>query len=905
MAFENIGVRAVIEGIGAFNRDADAINRRLKEVTGNIEGIAPATKKASLGLRDIEGDLTKTGLALAAVGGAGIALIASSTRLAARVETLGVVTAVLGRNVGKTEPEIRALEKSIQGLGITIQGSRQAIAKMIGSNVDLAHATDLARLAQNAAVIAGINSTEAFERLVDVITSGNVLMARNLGLQVSFERAYQATANSLGKTTAELTELDKVQARTTAVLAAGVNIAGAYEEAMTTVGKAVTSLDRHLEDSRVVLGQAWLPVYAEAVALITASLVKWKDLDAVSQDLSSTFFGATSITIALGGALALAAAKLPGLIAAFGSVGAAVGLSAGAFAILVIAIAAVITAGVKLLAFIRDTKEQSRKLKEELSDFHRQLLVGSDNYDEYRREADRVNQVIRDQGVLGRVLTKEIEVLSREEFEAAQAAAQLEDKQSGATSAMSDADAAAADAAGSFEDMAAAEAEAARKAEELAEKQEILKGKLSEIQLQISTDITPQFGDFKDQLADLNDQIAGLEAEKVEAIAELELAGLEEADEATENFADLKEELKDAKQRLQELQVELGIAALREDVLSERTSEATDAASEANKEISEASRLQAEASRLQAESRIDRLTADIADQKQVISELSAEIKTAGSATEDIATSQQEKLAELEAEYAEKQASIRDQLDETTKAWERQTKEIIFNLATQRFGLDGFTDEELDALTTLAGPEGLGLIDEAGVALLEKIDLLNAGMTATGDQSGLFAEDMATLARVMADPKQSAEELAAAIRDINSALIESLPPSSQALLTLLFGGGIPFGGAPPSGAAANVGGFGGAKQFGGPVGRGRPVRVGERGEELFIPRSSGEIVSNRLLSVLNSLASALPIAAPSMAMASAGGSTTNNEFRQTINTSAPVEPIAADFRLMALMGERRG
>jgi len=884
MAFENIGVRAVIEGIGAFNRDADAINRRLKEVTGNIEGIAPATKKASRGLQDIEGDLTKTGLALAAVGGAGVALIVSSTRLAARVEVLGVVTARLGKNVGKTESEIRALEEGVQELGITVQGSRQAIAKMIGSNVDLAHATDLARLAQNAAVIADIDSTQAFERLIDVITSGNVLMARNLGLQVSFERAYQATANSLGKTTAELTELERVQARTTAVLAAGVNIAGVYEEAMTKVGKAVTSLPRHIEDSQVILGEAWLPVYAEAVALVTSSLVKWKDLDEVTQDLSSTFFGATSITIALGGALSLAAATLPRLKAAFVSVGTTVGLTAGTLAIVVIAIAAVITAGVKLLAFIRDTKEQSKKLKEELSDFHRQLLVGSDNYDEYRREADRVNQVIRDQGVLGRLLTKEIEVLSREEFEAAQAAAQLEDSQAGATGAMSDADAAAAEAAGSFEDIAAALAEAARKAEELAEKQEILQGKLSGIQLQISTDITPQFGDFKQQLEDLNSEIASLEAEKLEAIASLEVEGIEDAEEAADRIADLNDQRADAVQRLKELETELEIARLREGELNEETSEA---------------------SRLQAQARLDRLTADIADQRKEISGLSQEIAEAGSATEDIATSQQDKLAELEAEYADREEAIRGQLDETTKAWERQTKEIIFNLATQRFGLDGFTDEELDALTTLAGPEGLGLIDEAGVALLEKIDLLNAGMTATGDQSGLFAEDMATLARVMADPKQSAEELAAAIRDINSALIESLPPNSQALLTLLFGGGIPFGGAPPSGAAANVGGFGGAKQFGGPVGRGRPVRVGERGEELFIPRSSGEIVSNRLLSVLNSLASALPIAAPSMAMATAGGSTTNNEFRQTINTSAPVEPIAADFRLMALMGERRG
>jgi hypothetical protein len=498
------------------------------------------------------------------------------------------------------------------------------------------------------------------------------------------------------------------------------------------------------------------------------------------------------------------------------------------------------------------------------------------------------------------VLTKEIEVLSREEFAAAQAAAQLEDSQTGATDAMSDADAAATEAAGSFEDIAAAQAEAAQQADNLEQAQERLQGRLEELQLRISTDITPQFDDFKGTLEDLNAEIAALETEKLEAVAELELAGFEEADEATENFADLKEELKDAKQRLQELQVELGIAALREDVLSERTSEAGEAASEANKEISEAARLQAEASRLQAESRIDRLTADIADQKQVISELSAEIQTAGSATEDIATSQQAKLAELEAEYAERMESIRGEIDETTEAWSQQTKEIIFNLATQRLGIGGFTEEEIRALTTLAGPEGLGLLDEAGVALIEKVDLLSDAMSRSGDQSGLFAEDMVTLSEIMADPTQSAEDLAAAIRDIGSAVLESFPTPrfAQDPFAMQFGAG-------EQTSAADVGVFGGRRQFGGPVGRGRPVKVGERGEELFIPRSSGEIVSNRLLSVLNSLASALPIAAPSMAMASAGGSTTNNEFRQTINTSAPVEPIAADFRLMALMGERRG
>src|SRR3990170_2887446 len=228
MAFENIGVRAVIEGIGAFNRDADAINRRLKEVTGNVDKVGRQTQKTSASLQDFSGALRATGVGLGLVGAAGTALIVSSTRLAARVETLGVVTATLGRNVGKTEKEIRDLEKAVKAQGITLQATRASIA-------------------------------------------------RNLGLQVSFERAYQQTAVALGKTTAELTEQERVQARTNAVLAAGTNIVGTYEAAMTTAGKKVLSLDRHLEESSRIIGELFLPAYAEAVDVVTKFLEGFED----------------------------------------------------------------------------------------------------------------------------------------------------------------------------------------------------------------------------------------------------------------------------------------------------------------------------------------------------------------------------------------------------------------------------------------------------------------------------------------------------------------------------------------------------------------------------------------------------------------------------------------------------
>lgn len=179
-----------------------------------------------------------------------------STMLAARVETLGVVTQTLGKTAGYTRQEITDLERSIQKQGITTQASRQSLALMMQAQIDLTHATGLARLAQDAAVVANINSSEAFQRLIMVITSGNVIMARRMGLQVNFNQGYQILAERLGKSTLELTANEKAQERVNIVMKEGAQIAGAYENAMDTVGKQVLSTARYWEEYKLAVGQA-------------------------------------------------------------------------------------------------------------------------------------------------------------------------------------------------------------------------------------------------------------------------------------------------------------------------------------------------------------------------------------------------------------------------------------------------------------------------------------------------------------------------------------------------------------------------------------------------------------------------------------------------------------------------
>lgn len=285
-------------------KDYEEMSRRMASASAmaqqKTEALAASQKK-------LEKAVNIATVAIGAAGVAVIAFIASATQMAARVETLGIVTARMGQNVGMTEQEIRDLEKSVASQGITMRSAREAIALMIQANIDLKNATELATLAQNAAVITGNNSSETFRNLTYAISSGSIIMLRRMQLSADFENAYKREAAAMGKSTLALTEQEKIQIRTNEVLLRGKNILGVYEAAMETAGKKVASLARHVEDSRVALGEAWLPLYADVIDLITNSLKAWEGLNKETQ-------ASISISLGLGASWMVLFAGLSGAI---------------------------------------------------------------------------------------------------------------------------------------------------------------------------------------------------------------------------------------------------------------------------------------------------------------------------------------------------------------------------------------------------------------------------------------------------------------------------------------------------------------------------------------------------------------------------------------------------------------
>jgi len=205
--------------------------------------------------------------------------------LYARYETLGVVMRAVGNNAGYTGSQMESAAKSLQKTGISMVESRQQVVRLVQAHIDLASASKLARIAQDAAVIGNVNSSDSFARLVHGIQSGQTEVLRTIGINISMENSYKTLAQQLGVTTGQLTQAQKTQAVLNAVMKEGEGIAGTYEAAMGTAGKQLLSMQRYTENLKLQIGETFNEALIIAVMAATDGL---KGLNQEAQDLAVT-----------------------------------------------------------------------------------------------------------------------------------------------------------------------------------------------------------------------------------------------------------------------------------------------------------------------------------------------------------------------------------------------------------------------------------------------------------------------------------------------------------------------------------------------------------------------------------------------------------------------------------------
>ena len=137
------------------------------------------------------GKAAVTGLGLAS--GAAIAFGVESFRTAARVGEMDASLRALAKANNLSYPAMQKTVAAVRDQGIETGVAQGLVAQFARNQLDLASATKLATVAQDAAVISGRNSTEVLDDLVHGITTQNSLVLRNAGLNVQAARRWPTT----------------------------------------------------------------------------------------------------------------------------------------------------------------------------------------------------------------------------------------------------------------------------------------------------------------------------------------------------------------------------------------------------------------------------------------------------------------------------------------------------------------------------------------------------------------------------------------------------------------------------------------------------------------------------------------------------------------------------------------
>jgi len=192
-----------------------------------------------------------------------------SGMMSARVEQLGIMMRRLGANIGYSADQMENYAKAIEAKGITEEASRQSILRLIQANVDLGEAANIARIAQDAAKVGNINSSEAMQTVSMALATGMSRQLRYMGLTVNFGKAEAAMRRELGRA---LTDEEMKLARVNELKRASISIQGAYEAGFSTTAGQIQSFARHLDNFKNNLGKAFTPMMATLIGEITESI---------------------------------------------------------------------------------------------------------------------------------------------------------------------------------------------------------------------------------------------------------------------------------------------------------------------------------------------------------------------------------------------------------------------------------------------------------------------------------------------------------------------------------------------------------------------------------------------------------------------------------------------------------
>lgn len=258
----------------------------IKVIIEGQDKTGPAIQGATSGLKSMGAGMLKSAAAFGVAQAAASALIGTVVNLAESLSKLGptaiktagsfqemgLVAQAVGQTVGMQRDEINQAIDDLNKAGIRYDAASRSVALFARNQVDLAYSTQLANVAQGAAVLLQEDSSETMNKLMMAISTGNSYMLRRMLLSTQLKEEEKKFAEALGKTVDQLTQREKVEARVQAIIRDSATLTNVYGAAMESPTKALRSLTgRVLPEMYASLGQMFLPAWKSVIDTVSTA----------------------------------------------------------------------------------------------------------------------------------------------------------------------------------------------------------------------------------------------------------------------------------------------------------------------------------------------------------------------------------------------------------------------------------------------------------------------------------------------------------------------------------------------------------------------------------------------------------------------------------------------------------
>ncbi|NBO55897.1 MAG: hypothetical protein EBU84_15225, partial [Actinobacteria bacterium] len=238
--------------------DASRYSRGMQQASQQLGNFGQQIAASGRQMGAFSSGVVKAGVAVGALSFTFLKFAKSSFGVAAGVNEMNVAMEAVGKATGIGGDKIKQAANKVRSMGIEMQAAQEIAMLFVKSNINLAQAHEMARVAQDLAVLSQSNSTETARTLVYAIQTGNSILLKSAGITKYASEAYAQYARQLKKSQTALTASERQQAILNMVLTEGKKVAGVYEASMQQAGKVLRSFPRIVNDIQLEFGRLFV-----------------------------------------------------------------------------------------------------------------------------------------------------------------------------------------------------------------------------------------------------------------------------------------------------------------------------------------------------------------------------------------------------------------------------------------------------------------------------------------------------------------------------------------------------------------------------------------------------------------------------------------------------------------------